>query len=548
MRKHKSIEYPLEYVVSLFLGKELVKDVNFDYRKKFDKLIKKINFKLNDKECIYNNCFFLDLEMLDYTNQVYNVLALQKEIKKTENEYVLINNYFEILWVNKYKHNLEKITDMRKIEKTKLELIYFLINDIKETSNYNIIEKDDNKEKILDIAYYYWNILRDNELGLKNSSENEKIINKIKSFSVDYLKKKNEEREDVAISEGKNIKKRIYEYLNLENYDSLENLDKIIEKRIYLENNKSKENYEIFKQLSESNIKINKDYNVIKSMFKIQGVNYDFILDVNKHYNYDIIDILNIYYINKKSRNKTEIIDKLPYLITIKLLIDKITENNNYHKNYRKNVKLQYEEKNIKELKKKIESERQNCNILKHKLIGEKETIKNIREKEDKKILELTRRLEEKDKIINNKDKLLKNCENDIQSLKKELLLEIEWEHNEKDIILSDIVIPEKNVTIIGGHLKWQNKLKKRLPDSYSFIEATTTQNIIASIQYSDWVFYNTRHLSHQLYEMTKEYCKSHGINIGYIKYDNLDRAIVYIVKKINSDKTVLKNAIKLLI
>lgn len=82
--------------------------------------------------------------------------------------------------------------------------------------------------------------------------------------------------------------------------------------------------------------------------------------------------------------------------------------------------------------------------------------------------------------------------------------------------------IKNKNVTIIGGHPKLQQKLKELFPDwKYISIDINILDEAI--IYNSDFVIFNINYLSHKLYYKIINIITNTEIKIGYIENRNID-------------------------
>lgn len=86
---------------------------------------------------------------------------------------------------------------------------------------------------------------------------------------------------------------------------------------------------------------------------------------------------------------------------------------------------------------------------------------------------------------------------------------------------------------IIGGHERWQTKMKEVLPNSWRFINIgeNINQDLILN---SDYIFFNTNYLSHAIYYAVMGEARKRNIPVGYIKKTNETECLGEIIKQIS--------------
>jgi len=126
-----------------------------------------------------------------------------------------------------------------------------------------------------------------------------------------------------------------------------------------------------------------------------------------------------------------------------------------------------------------------------------------------------------------------KKKENELFAL-RELLFSLE--HEEEDFKSEEESINIDNIkgVIVGGHEKWQQRMKALLPN-FTFYK-TDTENIDPNaFNNIDIIFFYTKYLSHSLYYRIINIARAKSINLGYINTTNEDRAISSIKSQIRN-------------
>lgn len=106
-----------------------------------------------------------------------------------------------------------------------------------------------------------------------------------------------------------------------------------------------------------------------------------------------------------------------------------------------------------------------------------------------------------------------------LRELMFELDNEVEYRELEEDIEM-DI-----NGIIVGGHDKWQQKMKESLP-TFKFISADNENFDPAIMDNVDIVFFHTNYLPHALYYKAVGLARTKGIKIACIRHINPENAI----------------------
>lgn len=73
---------------------------------------------------------------------------------------------------------------------------------------------------------------------------------------------------------------------------------------------------------------------------------------------------------------------------------------------------------------------------------------------------------------------------------------------------------------IIGGHEKWQTRMKELLPN-FGFIHTDMVNFDLSVLSSVDYVFFYVNYLNHSIYYKTVDYIKGKNVNIGYLNQQN---------------------------
>lgn len=98
----------------------------------------------------------------------------------------------------------------------------------------------------------------------------------------------------------------------------------------------------------------------------------------------------------------------------------------------------------------------------------------------------------------------------------REAVFDMDYEFDEDEI--ADVDIPEVNAIIVGGHENWHNKLRDELPDTFKYLEGFNERFDIGLLDNVDYVLFFTGYMNHSVYYKAIDYCRKHGVNVGYLK------------------------------
>lgn len=137
---------------------------------------------------------------------------------------------------------------------------------------------------------------------------------------------------------------------------------------------------------------------------------------------------------------------------------------------------------------------------------------------------------------------LVENYKNDREELIA--LRSYVYRFSEEDGVLSDEnlkdmkdAVAEKNIAIVGGHIKWINKLKKEFP-KWKFFDASISRlNDAMILDGTEKLYFFTNHLSHGTYGKYIGLVRENRIPFGYLHSVNLDA----VVRQIYRDMVCLK-------
>ena len=89
--------------------------------------------------------------------------------------------------------------------------------------------------------------------------------------------------------------------------------------------------------------------------------------------------------------------------------------------------------------------------------------------------------------------------------------------------------IADKKIVIIGGHVNWQNKLKKLFPEW--FFVATDAYKTVNSgmLENKEKVYFFTDYISHISYKKFIAIVREKNIPFGYIGSNNIDSVVAQI-------------------
>lgn len=145
---------------------------------------------------------------------------------------------------------------------------------------------------------------------------------------------------------------------------------------------------------------------------------------------------------------------------------------------------------------------------------AEEKRVKEEKNSSEEEIKRLKKLLDEKDERINQLEKQLKNKEVEIgnnEHEKRELqaLRDYVFRHENEQEIIEDIAIEfdanelkEKKIAIIGGHQRWQNKIKQAIPNVRT-VHPDEIGIDLSFIRNMDIVCFETSYNNHSIYQRT---------------------------------------------
>lgn len=242
----------------------------------------------------------------------------------------------------------------------------------------------------------------------------------------------------------------------------------------------------------------------------------------------DIEEILGAYFVMFKNRNVTEGFKFLAAGHIIKALL----------KAY-KRLKEEHFKSNKETLYLDLETAHHKVNNAQLEV----DKLKDILKIKDNEILNLRKQVRnEYGKAVKEYQDKLKTAENTYKTLREEVE-RLKKEKKDLELVLFTSFSEENIKTyidlsnikgiIVGGHDRWQNKMKEVLPDNWRFI--ALGENIsLDLILNSDYVFFNTNYLSHAVYYAVIGEVRKRNIPVGYIKKTNEAECLDEIQKQIS--------------
>jgi len=185
-----------------------------------------------------------------------------------------------------------------------------------------------------------------------------------------------------------------------------------------------------------------------------------------------------------------------------------------------------------------------------HYFVNNKETQYAEIEEKDKEIKRLTIDLnnrelenlkltEENEQLYKKIDKLNFEIQNEKAKISelnglRELVFSLDAQIEYKEIYIDYTALKKVETVIIGGHERWQARMKELLPMCV-FINTNMINFDLNILNSFDTVFFYVNYLNHSIYYRVIEYIKNKDININYINQQNEKLVLLDIQKKILS-------------
>lgn len=234
----------------------------------------------------------------------------------------------------------------------------------------------------------------------------------------------------------------------------------------------------------------------------------------------EINEIYGAYYAVYKNQNREKALYFIMNGIILRGLIKSYKALKDYYfRNNKETVllEMQSQKNTIEKLKMENEFLSDRVSSLETQISGdykeiEESYINNIRELRNE-----NKRLEEV--LLDEKKK-----EKELFAL-RELLFSIEQEEDYQVDIIDGFNLDEVRGVIVGGHVKWQQRMKEILPN-FVFLHVDN-DNIDPSIfDNVDVVFFYTNYLSHSIYYKVIKITREKDIEVGYINTTSIDRVL----------------------
>lgn len=309
------------------------------------------------------------------------------------------------------------------------------------------------------------------------------------------------------------IKRKAKMYMDKANID--EHDKETLELILQIKDFNQKQFQEIVKFLNIPNIKNYTTYmdnlyetiNGIASSFLYDYHNLsESLLNYTNFTNQDIDEIIYAYMCSCNSLNKEKSIDKLlDFFICafhIKGMIKAYNQAKDYYFQNNKEtmyIEMEYLEKELKEANEIFEFNQHQS----HKIFNKLGAAEN-------KIQKLEKELQQEKQ---------KNVE--LNSL-REFMFSLDKEVEYKNIEVNIDKLKEINGVIIGGHEKWQQKMKEYLP-KFIFIHTDMLNFDVTALNGVKDVFFYINYLNHAIYYKVIEYIKNKDVKIHYINVQNED-------------------------
>lgn len=237
----------------------------------------------------------------------------------------------------------------------------------------------------------------------------------------------------------------------------------------------------------------------------------------------DVDEIIFLYYMFHKDLDKIDIDDAVKfylYSMYIKYLIKCYNQVKTHY--FANNKEIQFAELEAKEKEIiKLSSQLKQTEVSEINLTN--------------KVNELTKKIERMTAEIEHEK--LKN--NELNSLREFVFrLDSHVEYNETDIDFS--CLKNLNAVIVGGHERWQAKMKEVLPKC-SFIHTDMTNFDLSILESTNDIFFYVNYLNHPIYNKVTDYARGKSKKIHYLNQQNKKLVLMEIQKAIdicNSDTT----------
>lgn len=249
-------------------------------------------------------------------------------------------------------------------------------------------------------------------------------------------------------------------------------------------------------------------------LFDYEDLSSFSIFDEVKFTDKDIDEILYLFILNKEDLSDIKNITKLfiSYMY-IKYMI----------KAYKK-VKETYFKNNKETMYIEIEELEKSLNTATQKLFAQKQELNKLQQQLEK--------LERENKRLKTELEEERKNRNELIGLREFMFsLDRQEEYNIKEEIDMEFLRNYKSV-IIGGHEKWQQRMKELLPN-FIFIHPDQTNFDTKILENIDIIFIYVNYLNHGIYYKVMSAIEGKNIKVAYLNQQNEDKVLQEIYQKI---------------
>lgn len=223
----------------------------------------------------------------------------------------------------------------------------------------------------------------------------------------------------------------------------------------------------------------------------------------------DLMEVIAAYYTYNRNFNRENAAKFLIEGIIIKKLIQSFKEVKKFHfENNKETMFFRMEdlEKKINNLAEKNRILIKNNNKLQQENDSLRKDYKNGLEAE---IIKLNKELKSRELLTTE----LEEYKKEVAILRNSL-----YDPDEEIEINNSFSIPSVKCLIIGGHVSWQDQLRKELPDSFSLVSGDgENKHLLDHIAEYDYVIFKVSYLGHPAYVKVIEKIRKSDIKFGYL-------------------------------
>lgn len=241
----------------------------------------------------------------------------------------------------------------------------------------------------------------------------------------------------------------------------------------------------------------------------------------------DIEEILGTYYVVFKNRNTVDGAKYLAGAHIIKALLRAYKQLKEEH--FRNNKETLYLDLDTAE--QKAQAALQEVKRLQETIKARDTEIEALRRQVRNEYGRASQEFRQQIKAIENVNKYLQQEIGKLQKEKADLELAL-FTPVEDGPVECDIDLSGTKGVIVGGHNRWQQKIKEVLPASWKLIGVDENINLDLLLNV-DYVFFNTNYLSHRVFYAVVNEARRRNISVGYIRKTNENECLAEIKRQI---------------